>query len=169
MINGILYKRNKILSTEANKLVLPTYIAIQILNNLHHDKQFHISAPQMMACFSSTYYTHELKEICLSISNQCGACTLNNNLYKKKTTGDERSIRHELTPGSHYSMDALYLNRTTNGNTYCYILVDMLTGYTILLPTHSLNTSTASTAVRNIFSVLSWSPFFLTSFWGRQC
>ena len=152
--NGILYRTEVLLSGYVDKLVLPNYISSQILNHLHHDKQYHISANQMKDCFSSTFYTPNLLNLCQSVSNSCGACNLNNNLYKKQTSGDKRSVRDELRPGSHLSMDALYLNKTDSGNKYAYIFVCMLTGYTSILPTHSLNCSTAKTAVRNLFSIL---------------
>ena len=90
LIKDVLYKKAAPLSTSANKLVLPRYIATQIVHYLHHDRQFHVSAKQKVHTYILTYHTPNISQICKQIEDSCAAWTKSHSTYKKKTTWNVR-------------------------------------------------------------------------------
>ena len=155
IIDNILYKESKCFnSTSFYRLAIPEYLASQVLFNLHHGKNLHLSTNQLIEIFNNSFYVKGSHTTCKKVVDSCATCVIQKASYNKKIKGVRRFNEDNSTPGAIYYCDVAYLPRDQYGYRYVVLLVERLSGHISAAPIKSLTASSVTQAVRQFFSTL---------------
>ena len=148
----ILYKKSKTMGQESNKLVIPEFLSLEILRNLHMKFNLHYSNEQMIKLYNLNFYTPNISSLMKKIKESCTVCILTRRNYKRKVSGSTRQFEDSIQPGQHIQADVMYLPRDKNNYKFCLIIIDRLTSYLSCFPLKDLTSSSCTEALKNYLS-----------------
>ena len=148
----ILYKKSKTMGQDSSKLVIPEFLAIEILRNLHVKFNLHFSNQQMMKLYNLNFYTPNISNLMKKVKESCSVCILTKRNYKRKVSGSKREFEDSIQPGQHIQADVMYLPKDKNNYKFCLIIIDRLTSYLSCFPLKELSSASCTEALKNYLS-----------------
>lgn len=138
--------------TDYLRIVLPDYLAIEVLKSMHHKFHMHSSSEAIKQMFNN-YYTlvprtssdNNLDSMIRDIQINCVVCTHNQQCVRHRHIGTARTVQTSR-PGTAYAADLLEnLPRDKMGYKYCLVMVCLASGFTII---HPMKTRKSSELIR---------------------
>ena len=156
---GVLFKIEMcpFTGTDYLRIVLPDYLAIEILYSMHHKFHMHSSSEAIKQMFNN-YYTlvprkhsdNSLDAMIRDIQVNCVVCTHNQQCIRHRHIGTARTVQTSK-PGTAYAADLLEnLPRDKMGYKYCLVMVCLASGFTVIHPMKTRKSSELIRALRFI-------------------
>ena len=112
----------------------PANLTREILTRMHVTKNMHFDNDQLIKIFALNFYNPDISKIAKQVRSNCIVCTLCQNNYENKYSGEMRESK-DLSPGESWVYDNAYLPKDS-------------AGYLVAQPLKTLNSESTTKALQ---------------------
>ena len=165
---GILYKTEDIFGEKAFKLCVPSFIAHDMLRQAHYKEEKHCSPKALVDMFSTMYFTPGIDKKARDCVQSCVSCRLAPIGYRRKITGNTRTLSGNKVPGRNFCIDIAYLPLTERGYKFCAVVVETVTSFVSAIPIKQLTAHSLAAAIRLFFGIMGFTCESMSSDFGPE-
>ena len=152
--DGILFKQDLIYGAQVFLLCLPECLSRQILFVMHSANSGHMNITSLRQNFKDNFWCFGLDTLLKSVMNSCLFCRLNQSRRQTTVKGTQRTNKDEVTPGSSWQCDILYMPPSSSNHKYILTFTEVLTSYVAGIPIKTLNVDHVKAALETFLSLM---------------